>query len=179
MDHYLPIHLILTDRKSCESLIFMELMAALKSPEEESAIILRAQWMKKIQILLLIAHGVVADDLRGACLASKINAIQMRETCRVKRPRLSDFGHAVGDGYPVFRVQRNARLADAGIILANLGKLIGGEFVGEDRMRPHKMPARCNAADDARQLNRRSFNGALADADGDSLARVPLAVIIF
>ncbi len=40
-------------------------------------------------------------------------------------------------------------------------------------MRPHHVPARCDAADDARQLDRRGFHRALADGHVERLVGIP------
>ena len=56
-------------------------------------------------------------------------------------------------------------------------ELVGRKLVGEDDVRPLEHAAGGDAAERARQLHRRDLDGALADADRDRLARVPLVML--
>src|ERR1019366_9461489 len=40
------------------------------------------------------------------------------------------------------------------------------QLIGKDHVRPNHMPTRCNAADDARQLQRCCFHSSLANGSG-------------
>ena len=121
------------------------------------------------------AKGVV-QYLRGAGFPRKINAFQMR--CMGRAGAGRRFRHAVGDDLPGGRIKVHLSGARTGIGLQHGLLVLGRQLVWENHMRPLEDAARSDAADGARELDRRQRDRALADPDRDRLARIPLAVIV-
>ncbi len=119
----------------------------------------------------------MAHHLGGAGFAGEVDAFQMRGAGGVVEGGHCHLCHAVGDDLPVFGIDGNVDFARTGIGVLQGATKIFGQLIGEDRVRADKMTSGGDAADDASELDRRGFDGALADGNVERLIGVPAVVI--
>src|SRR5580704_5434455 len=106
-------------------------------------------------------HFVVADDLRGAGFAAKLDASEFEFTAGAAW-FVDDTIHSVRHFF-------DRGVGDVKTFLADLGRVL-------EHVRLLKDAAGSNATNHTGELQRRGSNGALSGGDGDDFAGVPLTM---
>ncbi len=118
--------------------------------------------------------GAMVHDLRGAGLAGEVDAFQVDGRSGAGG---GGRGHGFGDGLPVGGRNGDDAIAGAGVGLVDGLEHLRWNFVGKDDVRALEGPAGGDSAERAGELQGRDGDGALADADRDHLAGVPLLML--